>query len=189
MAYAIWCQISPPFIRSKLIKKGFLPHWHLWRFDRNCRQGIYKPLSVIDGGGILGVTVSMWLQWRQMIAMASQITDVYIVCSTVGTTVDQRKHPVNYPHKKPVTWKIIPFDDVIMRFAVDLTADKSTLNRVMASCRQPAARTMSTINIIDFLVWVRLGEGRLYPEPSGLHHHWNYISIFRYQLINPKEHQ
>ena len=64
-----------------------------------------------------------------MSAMASQITDVCIVCPTVGSGTDQRKHqssgsqafvrgihrwPVNSPHKRPVTRKMFPFDDVIM---------------------------------------------------------------------------
>ena len=62
-------------------------------------------------------------------AMASQLTGVFNVCSTVGADADQRKHqssaslafvrgihrsPVNSPHKRPVTRKMFPFDDVIM---------------------------------------------------------------------------
>ena len=64
-----------------------------------------------------------------MDAMASQITSLTIVYSTVYTGADQRKHqssallafvwgiqrwPVNSPHKQPVTRKMFPFDDVIM---------------------------------------------------------------------------
>ena len=64
-----------------------------------------------------------------MSAMASQITGFSVVCSTVGLGVDQRKYqssvslafvrgihqwPVNSPQKRPVTWKIFPFDEVIM---------------------------------------------------------------------------
>ena len=64
-----------------------------------------------------------------MSAMASQITDVSIVCSTVCSDADQRKHqsstslsfvrgihrwPVNSPYKRPVTRKTLSFDDVIM---------------------------------------------------------------------------
>ena len=57
-----------------------------------------------------------------MSAMASQITGFSIVCSTVGSGTDQRKHqsslafvrgihwwPVHYPSKGPVTRKILPF--------------------------------------------------------------------------------
>ena len=61
-------------------------------------------------------------------AMASQITSLAIVYSSVYSGVDQRKHqssaplafvrglhrwPVNSPHKKPVTRKMFPLDDVI----------------------------------------------------------------------------
>ena len=63
-------------------------------------------------------------------AVASQITSLTIVYSTVYSDADQRKHqssaslasvrgihrrPVNSPHKWPVTRKMFPFDDVIMR--------------------------------------------------------------------------
>ena len=68
-----------------------------------------------------------------MSAMASQITGVPIVCSTVCSVADQRKHhssaslafvrgilrwPVNSPYKGPVTWRMLPFDDVIMKWLV-----------------------------------------------------------------------
>ena len=64
-----------------------------------------------------------------MSAMASQITNLTIVYSTVYSGADQRKHqssaslafvrgihrwPVNSPHKGPVTRKMSPFHDVIM---------------------------------------------------------------------------
>ena len=62
-------------------------------------------------------------------SLASQITSLTIVYSTVYSRADQRKHqssaslafvwginrwPVNSPHKGPVTRKMFPFDDVIM---------------------------------------------------------------------------
>ena len=62
-------------------------------------------------------------------AMASEITTLAIVYSTVYSVADQRKHessaslafvrgihqgPLNSPHKWPVTRKMFPFDDVIM---------------------------------------------------------------------------
>ena len=64
-----------------------------------------------------------------MTRMASQITSLAIVYSTVYSGADQSKHqssaslafvweihrgPVNFPHKWPVTRKMFPFDDVIM---------------------------------------------------------------------------
>ena len=65
-----------------------------------------------------------------MTTMASQITSLTIVYSTVYSGADQSKHqssaslafvwgihrgPVNSPHKWPVTRKMFPFDDVIMK--------------------------------------------------------------------------
>ena len=62
--------------------------------------------------------------------IASQITSLTIVYSTAYSDADQRKYqcsaslafvrgslrgPVNFPHKWPVTRKMFPFDDVIMR--------------------------------------------------------------------------
>ena len=67
--------------------------------------------------------------------IASQITSLAIVYSTVYSGADQRKPqsstslafvwgihrwPVNSPHKWPVTRKMFPFDDVIMILGVDL---------------------------------------------------------------------
>ena len=64
-------------------------------------------------------------------AMASQITSLTIVYSTVDSDADERKHqssaslafvrgihrwPMNSPHKWPVSRKMSPFDDVIMWF-------------------------------------------------------------------------
>ena len=66
-----------------------------------------------------------------MDTMASQITSITIVYSTLYSDADQRKHqssaslafvwgihrgPVNSPHKWPVTRKMFPFDDVIMDY-------------------------------------------------------------------------
>ena len=64
-----------------------------------------------------------------MSTIASQITSLTIVYSTVYSGADQSQHqspaslafvwgihpgPVNSPHKLPVTRKMFPFDDVIM---------------------------------------------------------------------------
>ena len=64
--------------------------------------------------------------------IAFQITSLTIVYSIVYSDADQRKHqssaslafvrginrgPVNSPHKWPVTRKIFPFDDVIMKIS------------------------------------------------------------------------
>ena len=69
-----------------------------------------------------------------MRTMASQITSLSIVCPSVCSGADQRKHqnstslafvggihlwPVNSLHKGPVTQKILSFDDVIMIISRD----------------------------------------------------------------------
>ena len=69
-------------------------------------------------------------------AIASQITSLTIVYSTVYSDADQRKHQssaslafvrgidraVNSPHKWPTTRKMFPFDDVIMGASVSIPA-------------------------------------------------------------------
>ena len=79
-------------------------------------------------------------------AIASQITSLTIVYSTVYSDADQRKHqssaslafvwgihrgPVNSPHKWPVTRKMFPFDDVIMRRS-KVGRNRSALDSVLA---------------------------------------------------------
>ena len=64
-----------------------------------------------------------------MAMIASQITSLTVDYSTVYSDADQRKHqssaslafvrgihrgPGNSPHKWPVTWKMFPFDDIMM---------------------------------------------------------------------------
>ena len=68
-------------------------------------------------------------------AMASQITSLTIVYSSVYLGADERKHqssaslafvrgihrsPVNSPRKWPVTQKMLSFDDVIMEYLYQL---------------------------------------------------------------------
>ena len=77
-------------------------------------------------------------------AIASQITSLTIVYSTVYSDADQRKHQssaslafvrrihqrqVNSPHKWPVTQKMFPFDDVIMKGFLSSTYKKTKSNR------------------------------------------------------------
>ena len=82
-------------------------------------------------------------------AIASQITSLTIVYSTVYSDADQRKHQssaslafvrgihrgaVNSPHKWPVTRKMFPFDDVIMEMVLWWSYKHISLRCVM---RQP----------------------------------------------------
>ena len=77
----------------------------------------------------------LWKHYGDVImaTIASAITSLTIVYSTVYSGADQREHqssaslafvrgihrgPVNSPHKWPVTRKMFPFDDVIMTIAI-----------------------------------------------------------------------
>ena len=83
-----------------------------------------------------------------MTTIASQITSLTIVYSTVYSGADQSKHqrsaslafvggiqrgPVNSPHKWPVTRKMFPFDDVIMVISVVINLFCS--ESLMAYCK------------------------------------------------------
>ena len=84
--------------------------------------------------------------------MASQITSLTSVYSTVYSDVDQRKHqssaslafvwgihrgPVNSPHKCPVTGKMFPFDDAIMYLTVcSEHKRKHQGSRLMTTCER-----------------------------------------------------
>ena len=107
----MWAQIlSGPIARIQKPFKALCCHFPLWA------PGTSKePKHCSDV--IMGM-------------MASQITRTWIVYSSVCSGSDHRKHqssvslvfvkgihrwPVYSPHKRPVTQKIFPFDDIIMR--------------------------------------------------------------------------
>ena len=100
----------------------------------------YWNVTKQANSGITFMLLPPWaLPWRLlhyndviMSVMASQITSLTIVYSTVYSGAAQRKHqssaslafvrgihrwPVNSPHKGPVTRKVFPFDDVIMYYS------------------------------------------------------------------------
>ena len=104
-----------------------------------------------------------------MSTIASQITSLTIVYSTVYSGADQSKHqsstslafvwgihrsPVNSPHKWPVTRKMFPFDDVIMR---------SGENVSMSWCQYVGAD---------------VDESRV-PRTSGGAHRWSWVFVIR----------
>ena len=102
----------------------------LWQWDINPEE--YETIYHMDP---LNWSVFISKQNKHyndviMGTIMSQITTLTIVYSTVYSGTDQRKHessaslafvrgshwgPVNSPHKWPVTRKMFPFDDVIMR--------------------------------------------------------------------------
>ena len=97
-------------------------------------------------------------------AIASQITSLTIVYSTVYSDADQKKHqssaslafvrgihrrPVNSPHKGPVTRKMFPFDDVIMCFQDMDTIDDQLRARIQVWVMQ-TSNVVATIIIICY---------------------------------------
>ena len=79
----------------------------------------YSAIDLVQRGGKMEGHYDNVL----MGTIASQITSLMVVYSTVYSDADQRKHQSSAslafvggksPHKGPVTRKIFPFDDVIM---------------------------------------------------------------------------
>ena len=119
-------------------------HWFRWWLGANQATSISEPMMVRLLTHIR-VNRPQWVnfhwsnhfhvRWSHysdviMTTMVSQITSLAIVYSIVYSVANQRKHqssvslafvrrihrwPVNSSHKRPVTRKMFPFDDVIMR--------------------------------------------------------------------------
>ena len=123
-------EINKSMAQCKTAVSPLLMHWRYSSFVLSHRNDIK-----IQSGLIV-----LFFNWNTifhahysdviMSAMASQITSLTIIYSIVYWGADQTKYqssaslafvkeihrwPVNSPHKGPVTWKIFPFDDVIMR--------------------------------------------------------------------------
>ena len=96
--------------------------------------------------------------------MASQITSLAIVYSTVCSGADQRKHQssaslafvrrihrwlVNSPHNGPVTRKMFSFDDVIIFLHICVC---------MFHCKSPTIVTMNAIQCHPVITWSVLYE-------------------------------
>ena len=88
-----------------------------------------------------------------MSTITSQITSLTIVYSTNYSGADQSKHqssaslafvwgihrgPVNSPHKWPVTRKMFPFDDVIMRMYWSMPEPRCLFSKTLSVKEAPA---------------------------------------------------
>ena len=109
------------FIENFVFYVGFVSVWPVWLGFNECFQcSIFVFTRECERCHYGDVIMSV---------IASQITSLAIVYSTVYSGADQRKHqssaslafvrgihrgPVNSPHKWPVTRKMFLFDDVIM---------------------------------------------------------------------------
>ena len=108
-----------------------------------------------------------------MSAIASQITSLTVVYSTVYSGADQRKHessaslalvrgihrgPVNSPHKWPVTRKMFPFDDVIMPFTIERQAQLLNAKTYMIVPHR------NRIELQWLLMYIRDENGKIFPK-------------------------
>ena len=100
-------------------------------------------------------------------AIASQITSLTVVYSTVYSDADQRKHQSSVsltfvreftgdPHKWPVTRKMFLFDDVLMRYIKESIPSKfhkwmlSNIN----NCKIDNSMNRNKCGILGILVWM-----------------------------------
>ena len=111
----------------------------IWfQHDLSCQHYLFMCISVVyyqllyQSQGVPDAFPGYTTHYGDVIMgiMASQITSLTIVYSTIYSGVDHRKHqrsaslafvwgihrwPVNSPHKWPVTRKMFSFDDVMMQ--------------------------------------------------------------------------
>ena len=103
----------------------------------------------------------------KMGTIASQITGLTIVYSTVYSDADHRKHqssasvafvrsPVNSPHKLPVTRKMFPFDDVIMVCMMMLWHGNTALSLALCTSRHWILLTRGSLPSVDIIFGVSL---------------------------------
>ena len=117
-----------------------------------------------------------------MSAMASQITSLTIVYSTVYSGADQRKHqssaslafvrgihrwPVNSLHKGPVTRKMFPFDDVIMFSEISIEIPIFSFNKM--HIKMSSGKWRSFCLGINMLI---CDELKLVPSDPFDKHYW-----------------
>ena len=138
--------------------------------------------------------------------MASLITSLTIVYSTVHPGADQRKHqssaslaflweihrrPVNSPHKWPVTQKMFPFDDVIMAIG----NNKACVNFRCEAIRESNEVHVQTVALrgkhktLTFFSQDPMGNqcwywGDIYPVYMYWNYRWKSYSGFNIYIIN-----
>ena len=123
--------------RNSMTKHGWMPYHSRWKrmawLTKTLRRwGKWTP----EWLGELEQNMDSQEHYNDVImsSMASQITSLTIIYSTVYSGTDHRKHqssaslafvrrihrgPVNSPRKWPVTRKMFPFDDVIMKMNIE----------------------------------------------------------------------
>ena len=111
------------------------PYFGPSRLQTHCRYCSLSLSHRFQAGILMHITLLNSVSHHGdviMGAMASRISSLAFVCTTVYSGADQRQHqssasqafvlgihrgPVNSPHKRPVTRKMSQFDDVIMNLS------------------------------------------------------------------------
>ena len=124
-----WCPIGTRPSAIIMLNRPWV--WCQMKHNRHHAQTVQERWETCESFVINGFIFLWWYCHYSdviIIAIASQITSVSIVCWTVGSGTDQRKHqsaaslafvrgihqwPVNFPHQRPVARKMFPFDDII----------------------------------------------------------------------------
>ena len=149
---------------------------------------MFQPLNhVLSLSGIYksedwtAIAQNISLGWRNNERDGVSITSITIVywASTIYSGADQRKHqssaslafvrrihwwPMNSPHKGPVMWKMVPFDDVIMlliRLICKLWSDDAIWDPVYQH-----GLTLRPVLISNYIHW-RLWYVITYPNSNG----------------------
>ena len=147
-----------------------------------------------------------------MSALASQITSLTIVYSTVYSHTDQRKHqssaslafgwgihrgPVNSPHQWPVTRKSIPFDDAIMTWLIRVSRQNIKIrNPKMHLLRVPPSRTemfssakLNHISMDEYVATPEDFNNILLKETIDIGYNFFLISITRLSHVMAGQYQ
>ena len=126
--------------------------------------------------------------------LKTQITNVSIVCSTICSSADQRKHQsstsldfrrgihwslVDSPHKGPVTWKMFPFDDIIMYVMLTLSLYSLGISSIgnhgvaggISECRLSSCSSfLCILSSVFSLCWYHFHTQVVIPDKSYIFH-------------------
>ena len=128
-----WYQPSPPEGLLKIISSNvdILPSVLL--LDTNVGLFQYKdhlfrhglPMIKIDSL-IFIMGIPMLVRGHLYIETARRLSTNYsdVIMGAMASQITNLTRPVNSPHKRPVTRKMFPFDDVILRYPTDIIKPK-----------------------------------------------------------------
>ena len=131
--FSKWCHCSLWYHAYRFCILQTPGLWLMTGHQLGCRSSV-NMLVDMDGIGINPIEKQQYYNDVIISAIASQITSLTIVYSTVYSDANQGKHkssaslaflrgihrgPVNSLHKWPVTRKMFPFDDVTMNPSIE----------------------------------------------------------------------